>query len=46
LEQAAQALEKARFKFKGQFEKRFFQRLKRVSLSFKDLVLVKNTRNE
>ena len=46
LERAAQALIKARFRSKAQFERRFMRRLKRVPLKVGDLVLIRNTRIE
>ena len=46
LERAAQALVKARFRSKAQFERRFMRRLKRMPLKVGDLVLIRNTRIE
>jgi hypothetical protein len=46
LERAAQALIKAHFRLKAQFERRFMRRLKRVPLKVGDLVLIRNTRIE
>jgi hypothetical protein len=46
LERAAQALVKARFRSKAQFERRFMRRLKRMPLEVGDLVLIRNTRIE
>jgi hypothetical protein len=46
LERAIQALTKARFRSKAQFERRFMRRLKRIPLSVGDLVLIRNTRIE
>ena len=46
LEKAAQALVKARFRSKAQFERRFMRRLKRAPLKVGDLVLIRNTRIE
>jgi hypothetical protein len=46
LERAIQALTKARFRSKAQFERRFMRRIKREPLTIGDLVLIRNTRIE